>query len=57
MSEFSRCRDCGRILPLNARGSFAPHKVPQTMPTYLRGVKAAVPLTGRDSPWCEGSNK
>jgi hypothetical protein len=54
VTNHERCSYCGRLL-VRRNGKFPPHRVPQPAPPmHQRGVKAAVPLTGRDSPWCRG---
>jgi hypothetical protein len=49
VKSHQRCRVCGRLLVPSVNGLPA-HREP---PPRVYGRKA-VPLTGRDSPWCEG---
>jgi hypothetical protein len=45
-----RCYRCGRLLvPVN--GHMPYHRKPPPRPAYYT---SSTPLTGKDSPWCEG---
>lgn len=50
VKSHQRCPHCGRLLVPLASKQLPPHRKP---PPRIYG-REAVPLTGRDAPWCAG---